>query len=593
MIQAEVDDLLSSGAIRLAHPGEPLLYQRLFLVDKKEGTKRPVLDCRSLNKHLDPPHFKLEGFSEVRSTLRRGDYLTKVDLKSAYLHIPMAESATRYLAFQWEGRDYVFESLPFGVSTAPWIFSKIMRTVVTELRMQGIRVVIYLDDLLIMGSSLAETETATRRVLQLLGELGFRVGWKKCVLTPTQSITFLGLQIDSIRMSISLPGDRRRALRATVEKAIQDRHSWWSARRIAHVVGKLVATRPAVRPTYLHLVHLNLAKDLARRRGSWASCLRLPPKAVAELRWWRSTLSAEPPPETPVTEPEPTWVLTTDSSLDGYGATLQGPDGTYQETRGFWPHNRYQHINTLELAAGLMALRSFAKWTSGQPIRWRCDNTPTVFSVRKWKTRNLETLAVLQSLWDTVTQQKVTLTVEHTPGVLNERADWLSRVRDREDWKLNPALFRRVCHGLNFSPTVDAFATNLNRQVTRFWSRYPEPEATAVDAFAQEWAKEKAWANPPYSMVGKVLSLLDRQQATALLILPQWPSQAWWPQLLKRLVKAPILLPNRKDTFLPGKGGSMIPAGKPGWRAMACLVSGDPRKRKLRGPSVKPRILGR
>ena len=71
-----------------------------------------------------------------------------VDLESAYHHVDMHPDSVPYLGFAWRGQHYVFTSLPFGLTTACWVFTKLMRELVGHWRAQGLRLVHYLDDLL-------------------------------------------------------------------------------------------------------------------------------------------------------------------------------------------------------------------------------------------------------------------------------------------------------------------------------------------------------------------------------------------------------------------------------------------------------------
>ena len=72
------------------------------------------------------------------------------------------------------------------------------------MRKRGIRIIVYLDDFLILGSSIKESKANTQLTLDLLQWLGFTINWEKSMLVPTQSLTFVGLSIDSQTMSLSL-----------------------------------------------------------------------------------------------------------------------------------------------------------------------------------------------------------------------------------------------------------------------------------------------------------------------------------------------------------------------------------------------------
>jgi len=601
LIDAEVADLLATGAVQPMAAHEVRLRQNVFLVPKKDGSKRPVLDCRPLNAVLRSRRFKMEGIRTLRALVRRGDYFTKVDLKSAYHHVPMAPEASRLLAFRWRAQDYAFRSLPFGVSIAPWAFSRLMKVVAGAMREQGIRVIVYLDDLLFLSRTRALAQRDIARAVELLQRLGFCLKAEKCTLVPTQVIEFLGFSVNSRALTLGLTRTRARGLREQVRDALSRPRRLWRARDLAALIGRLNATSAAVVPARMRLFHLNRDKDRFRRMAkSWGGRGCLSTGALRELRWWCGTL--EKRPHCSLTRSRPAFTLTTDSSLFGWGATLEG-SGQTEATRGFWPLQialggpgslprsiQQTHINVLEMRAGLNALRAWRARLAGKTVRWCCDNTATVFCVARWGSHSPALTKMLLRLWCFCEEARIRLQIVHLPGVRNSTADTLSRVvYDPWDWKLAPALFRRVTAALNFLPTVDAFATAQNTQLRRFWCLTPQPGATAVDALAQDWARERVWANPPFNQIAAVLHLLQTQRTTALLVVPEWKAQPWWPLLQAMLIKRPIALPRRKGTFLPGFGGNTLPWDTNKWRALACLVSGHPKavmaaQRRPHGP---------
>ena len=154
-MKEEVTSLLEKGAVTVvdSHPSQTEFYSVLFLVPKKNGQMRPVINLKALNQWVETPHFKMEGLTSLRDLLRQGDWLVKVDLKDAYLTVPIHPDYQCYLRFTVEGVDYQFTCLPFGLACAPWAFTKIMKAVVTLLRSWGTRIVIYINDILIMSES--------------------------------------------------------------------------------------------------------------------------------------------------------------------------------------------------------------------------------------------------------------------------------------------------------------------------------------------------------------------------------------------------------------------------------------------------------
>ena len=140
-----------------------------------------------------------------------------------------------------------------------------------------------------------------------------------------------------------------------------------------------------------------------------------------------------------------------------------------------------------------------------------------------------------KELWLWALNKGVHLLAQHIPGISNTVADAESRTRwDRSDWMLCPRIFRTICRTLG-PLEVDLFASRLTHQLPRFFSWKPDPLAEAVDAFQQDWGTMKGYANPPWCLVGRVLSQARRQQAQLVLIAPVWKGQTWYPVLLEML----------------------------------------------------------
>ena len=153
LINEELTKLLQKQAIQqLEHPVEEGFWSNIFLVPKKDGGQRPVINLKALNQFVNTEHFKMEGIHTVKDLLRHGDWLAKVDLKDAYFVIPIDPTHRRYLRCQVLGKIYQFTCLPFGLSSALWVFTKTLKPVLALLREMGMRLVAYIDDILILGS---------------------------------------------------------------------------------------------------------------------------------------------------------------------------------------------------------------------------------------------------------------------------------------------------------------------------------------------------------------------------------------------------------------------------------------------------------
>lgn len=132
-----------------------------------------------------------------------------MDLKDAYLLIPMHENSKKFLRFFYKNKLFQFNALPFGLSTAPFIFTKVLKPVIEFFREKGIVLVVYLDDFLIFGKLKLECAKNVKIVSSLLQKLGLIINWKKSSLEPKNVCKFLGFIIDSINMTLEMQVEKR------------------------------------------------------------------------------------------------------------------------------------------------------------------------------------------------------------------------------------------------------------------------------------------------------------------------------------------------------------------------------------------------
>ena len=109
----------------------------------------------------------MENIKLVKNSMQEKDLLTTIYLKDAYFSVPMCSEHHAYLSFSWENVYYAFTCLPFGLSSAPRIFTKIMKPAIAVARSAGIRLVIFLDDILIMAPSVEQSLRQTTFVVDL------------------------------------------------------------------------------------------------------------------------------------------------------------------------------------------------------------------------------------------------------------------------------------------------------------------------------------------------------------------------------------------------------------------------------------------
>jgi len=555
-------------------------YSTQFTVPKGDsGKHRQVSNLRPLNQFIQPRHFKMESLKSLPSLLREGDWMTSLDIRDAFFHIPLHPDQKDLFRFRWDGEVYRFRAMPFGLSSAPRVFTKVMKPVVGFLRSRGVRCIIYLDDLLLIARSPEESREHTQMALDLLHNLGFSISWEKSQLEPLTEAEFLGFTIDSRSMEIKVPAKKIADIRKGINRILSGAQTddLFSPRQLASLVGKLHSTYPGFDHAPL-LVRETRACYLASMRRWDTPCVRLSPSAVTELQEWLEALQRWNGRH--IIPRKIDLVLTSDASRSGWGGFIHLPSQTtpLHETWGFWsPAESARSSNWREATATNLTLRALAPHLIDRAVLIQTDNQSNVSALAKKGSSILPLSRIAKDTLQFCQENRIQITVQHVPGLLNTRADSLSRVKkDSTDWKLHPDLYLRVA-AIWGTPSVDLFATRTNRQTTRFFSYRPDPEAAGLDAFLQSWSQEKLpYANPPFSVMGKVLEKVSAEKLHRLiLVAPIWKTAPWWPVLLQRLVDHPLLFPRTVTTYLPGHLGSETGIGQPTWASAAFLLSGE------------------
>ena len=207
-IRSKIQELIQKNAIVQVDNFPLLCLSPIFVIPKKTGDLRVILNLKKMNVFILVQHFRMETLKVILQDLCSHDWAVSIDLKDAYLHVPVHPQSRRLLGFKFLGKAYTYKVLPFGLQDSPWVFSRIVATVIGHLRLQGVRIFYYLDDWLLVAESRPLLESHLLTTLQLSQRLGCIVNWKKSMLNPQRMPIYLGASLDIPRL-IAHPVEHR------------------------------------------------------------------------------------------------------------------------------------------------------------------------------------------------------------------------------------------------------------------------------------------------------------------------------------------------------------------------------------------------
>ena len=464
--------LIDKNTVELVqNPTSLGFFNRLFLVPKPNNKWRPILDLSKLNLFLKVEKFKMETPETIRTSLQQGEWVTSVDFKDAYFHIPIQEQSRKYLRFHIQGRTYQFKALPFGLSTAPMEFTVVAKEVKLMASHKGIRIHQYLDDWLVRTRSKQLCSLHTQILVQMCQKLGWLVNIEKSELDPKQIFNFVGYQFNLESGRVRPTPDRWQSLQDKIRILLSA--PTCSVRQFMSLIGLLTATEKHVHLGRLHMRPIQWhLKNNWRVLESLEKIIPLPSSLHPHLQWWLEANNVlQGQPLHPIRH---ALQIFTDASKEGWGAHLNE-----LTARGSWsvPESNL-HINYLELKAVFLALKEFQDLCVDKIVLVATDNT-TVFIVYLGFYVAFNTVQVI-SRWVVGRQYysgslhkqgrkhevgpsvcptlenlnlvlpATTLKARHIPGHLNVIANKLSRLGQtiQTEWSLLPFFSRSATYGI-------------------------------------------------------------------------------------------------------------------------------------------------
>lgn len=186
-IIAELQRLLDTGIIERVD-ASPWISN--LVVVKKSGGLRPCVDLRQVNKVVVPDKYPLPMVEELSAKFHGSMVFSKLDLRQGYLQVPLHPDSGNLTAFVTHMGVFCYTRIPFGLSSAPSCFQKIMATIFADIT----GMVMYLDDIMVHGATSALHDDCLSRVLDVLARHNLTLNGEKCIFA-VPVIEFVGFRL--------------------------------------------------------------------------------------------------------------------------------------------------------------------------------------------------------------------------------------------------------------------------------------------------------------------------------------------------------------------------------------------------------------
>jgi hypothetical protein len=488
--------------------------------------------------------------------------MTSLDLENQFFHVRLAPGMRKYLGFAVPAVDgsmqyFQYEVMAYGVKPAVTVVTRLLRPIKAYMHTLGIRFSIYVDDGRIAASSAQLCSEQTGFLLHTLQLAGWKIQWKKTVLTPSTSLLHLGFITDSVAMRYFITPEKWNGVRLSLSSLLDAAAAGRSApaREVAAVLGRLNS---------LHRSHGSVVRVLSRAlqhqlglsvaQEGWAGSLRLSPASRSELelllKWLLSFHGRAIP-----TAQAASHILSL-RQVAAAQAAVKAAEAACEAVDGY-RHSYVLHTDgslaittdfvlDIQAASGcLTELLGLSKFLDAEGAALAAKGTRFLFwptsleASAKYVVSGSRNPAVQRVVFAVKLQESLTgLTVipvwsPRSSSRLSSLTSASSFSRNTDEWSVDRPHLAAVFRALGFFPRVDCFAIPANSISTVFFSAGPQSGAAGVDFFTQAPVPGASlFLCPPVGLVARALGkFLSFPDSAAILIFPRWPAAAFWPVL--------------------------------------------------------------
>ena len=421
---------------------------------------------------------------------------------------------------------------PFGWTASPRIWVAVFRVVVAALRRAGLRILVFVDDLLIALATRSAALRAKVIIEATFVASGLTRAPDKGQFEPTQTLKdHLGFQICSKGMGLMTVPERRcyhlrNMSRTLLCQSARGKRRVPSA-ELRQFTGTAVSCMDAVPQARLRL------RSLFDAQEEWAFTSTLSRASLRDLQWWSTFSTAHPGNGKLIWPPPPTRAMYTDASgRTGFGSVLDVPNEARRTHGSFWTSDELQDIICVkELKAVKLGLLEHAPALQGHTVLLYQDNMAVVGCLKNLTSTSPAMMVELREVLSILDQFQIRFEIVYIRSHLNP-ADAPSRLCSADLWSLSPKMQRQLLARaeavLQSSVDMDPFACRVSKVAPIYATPLHDPSAAGLDGLLLNWATHTTWLNPPWDLLEQVIDKIKLHGGRGVLIYPLWHLQRWF-----------------------------------------------------------------
>ena len=537
-VSTEIASLVADGSLRPATK-PPSLVLPLFVVERNDK-KRLIYDARYPNCFSPSPPVRYDTLRDFQRGLHEGDFLFSVDHKSGYHQVPVSAASSDYLGLRWQGKDYVWTTIPFGWSPACFIYQRLSSVAMSFLRKRGWHILVYLDDIATKVDAAASPRDRYRAVWLFFAFFylaGYVISLPKANIPANPRMEILGFGLDTVSQSFFVPKKKLAAITDVLKDML--RRESVSLPALQSIVGKCQSLSLAVPCISVHLMSSYAAISRAGRRSAMLIELTAEMKedfaCLLELDSWSLFAKWHPEFHTQLR-------LETDAAggaSGGWGACLWTASGAYTVSGRFDDPSDTDNINERETEAVLRSTRRLEPVIRDCSLDMFVDNETVRFGSIKGSSSLLYLRNAARELLRFQLRNNVLIRIHRVTTVDNAVADSLSRTGHSapvvySEIKLSRRLFDAVCRLVDRPFTIDACAAHDNHHLPRYICGPASLDSAAVaqNAFLFLFGDhEFVYCFPPWALISALWRHFRLTRSAGVMIAPNDATRQWFGML--------------------------------------------------------------